>query len=242
MTAVAEAVSPQVASGADLRAVEKWAQVSTLDIARPVGRVCALVRVAAERGADRRAEIGRLGIRLEQVSAELREAQAAIGREQEHRATLQRRLGVKEQELTDVYLAIATRDQSLIAARIAKTELEAQLAEMRNDLVDAREAALGVVPQAHRRSSTSQQGAMDVAPRAGTQRYKLLAAYREWGPMIPDEARRRAGLGDKSAYWVRNSELAAGGFLEPTEVTRRGEAGSAQAEHRITARGLAVLS
>mgnify|MGYP006921296537 CR=1 FL=1 len=95
--------------------------------------------------------------------------------------------------------------------------------------------------------ATSKAAAAAVAPRAGSQRARLLAVYAQpWmgGEWTDEEAAQRAGLLG-SCYWKRCGELRDGGWLEVVavngqEVTRTGAAGSPRIVCRITPAGRAL--
>ena len=80
---------------------------------------------------------------------------------------------------------------------------------------------------------TSKDGAEDIAYRAGTQKYKLLLAFKENPSGLTDEeAARWAGLPLTSCYWKRCGELREDGLIAPLQhpvtkeiVTRTGQAG-----------------
>jgi hypothetical protein len=89
---------------------------------------------------------------------------------------------------------------------------------------------------------TSEQGAYDVAFRAGTQKAKLLTAYFDHGHLTADEAAKEAGVSMRSCYWKRCSELRDIGFIEPvmdgdTVIERPGDSGSLQMVCKITREG-----
>lgn len=80
--------------------------------------------------------------------------------------------------------------------------------------------------------STSVEGAESVKYRAGSQKEKLLALYKQAWPFgfTDEEAAERAGLLD-SCYWKRCNELRQDGKIVPacdasgTPYTRKGKAG-----------------
>lgn len=92
--------------------------------------------------------------------------------------------------------------------------------------------------------ATSKKGARDVRPRLGGQMALLLAAFVEHGPMTSFEAGERTGLAAKPGccYWHRVSDLADRGYVERTGVERVMPTGSAQAEYRVTAAGVSMVS
>jgi hypothetical protein len=93
----------------------------------------------------------------------------------------------------------------------------------------------------------SKQGAYDVAPRAGTQKARLLIAYAAAPDLTGAEAAEAAGISLASAYWMRCSELRAAGFIEEVKdeagntVLREGPMGSPQMVCRITADGMKAV-
>jgi hypothetical protein len=99
-----------------------------------------------------------------------------------------------------------------------------------------------VIPSRSTDPETSHRGEKDVAMRADSQKYKLLAAYETYGEMIPDQARRLAGISARSCYWKRCSELHLDmSFLEDTGKVAKGDSGSDQAVLAITPRGESYL-
>lgn len=91
--------------------------------------------------------------------------------------------------------------------------------------------------------ATSKAGARDVIVRAGSQKARLLRAYKEAGMhgLTDEQAGERAGM-TSVGYWKRCSELRAGGYIAPTGEERIGSSGSAQAVHRLTGRGAGALA
>ena len=100
--------------------------------------------------------------------------------------------------------------------------------------------------------ATSKAGAAAVAPRAGSQRARLLAVYassnawRDLPGWTDEEAAEWCGLSG-SCYWKRCGELRDGGWIEPVldtvrggELTRIGSAGSPRIVCRITPAGRAL--
>ena len=84
---------------------------------------------------------------------------------------------------------------------------------------------------------TSVAGAAAVAYRAGTQKARLLAAYRNHPRGLTDEeAAREVGL-QLTCYWKRCGELRQDGMIEPTGETRPGEAHVARIVCAITEAG-----
>ena len=99
-----------------------------------------------------------------------------------------------------------------------------------------------IIPSRHTDPPTSHLGEKDVALRADSQKYKLLAAFYEWGPLLSEQAANYAGLSPTSCYWKRCSELCLDmGYLEDTGKTLMGRAGSARIVYKITDRGVAAL-
>lgn len=99
-------------------------------------------------------------------------------------------------------------------------------------------------PVRHDDPDTSRRGAADVAPRAGSQRHRLLAAYAAAGEggLTADEAQAAAqGVALRSCYWKRVSELVHADLLEDTGLERMGDQGSLQRVNRITELGRSVL-
>jgi hypothetical protein len=91
--------------------------------------------------------------------------------------------------------------------------------------------------------ATSKAGARDVALRAGSQKARLLIAYQLAGVhgLTDEQAGERASM-TSVGYWKRCSELRAAGYIEPTGEDRVGSSGSAQAVHRLTARGARAIA
>lgn len=74
--------------------------------------------------------------------------------------------------------------------------------------------------------ATSKAGARSVAFRAGSQKAKLLDAYRAAPLGLTDEeAAVAAGIPARSCWWKRCNELREAGAIVPTGDTRVGEAG-----------------
>ena len=90
---------------------------------------------------------------------------------------------------------------------------------------------------------TSQQGALDVKVRRGSQQHRLLAVYgHNTGiGLTADQAVAQTTISVRSCYWKRVSELVAAGLLEDTGRTWMGDQGSMQRVNRITDAGLALL-
>lgn len=77
-----------------------------------------------------------------------------------------------------------------------------------------------------RRSETSRRAALDNYPRAGTQRWRVLHAIsRHRDGLTRAEAARHLALLDSSTD-ARVIELIRGGFIAPSNKTRRTETGS----------------
>lgn len=80
----------------------------------------------------------------------------------------------------------------------------------------------------HRRNDhqTSIQGAKSVSYRAGSQKAKLVEAYRSVWPrsLTDEEAAMMAGL-DQTCYWKRCGELREDQVIINTNKTRKGSAG-----------------
>lgn len=73
---------------------------------------------------------------------------------------------------------------------------------------------------------TSRAGAASVAYRAGSQKARLLAAYRAApGGLTDDEAARAAGIPEHACYWKRCGELRDAGLIVATGATRPGQVG-----------------
>jgi hypothetical protein len=91
--------------------------------------------------------------------------------------------------------------------------------------------------------ATSTGGAKAMTVRAGSQRAKLLAVYREQ-PLTDEEAGNVSGLSmlPKCCYWKRCSELRQAGYIATTGVTRRSSAGVDQHVCAITQAGHDLLS
>jgi hypothetical protein len=88
-----------------------------------------------------------------------------------------------------------------------------------------------LAPGRHRRDdhATSLEGARSVSYRAGSQKARLLEAYRMafvngWGGLTDEQAAGIVGL-ERACYWKRCGELRADGRIVPTGEERRGEAG-----------------
>jgi hypothetical protein len=97
----------------------------------------------------------------------------------------------------------------------------------------------------HPNRGGSADGAYAVTFRAGTQKHKLLRAYRDGKALTDDIAAQRAGL-LHATYWMRCSELREGGFIrrviidgQPAEAM--GLHGSPRMLCHITAYGRAFL-
>jgi hypothetical protein len=86
---------------------------------------------------------------------------------------------------------------------------------------------------------TSVAGAASVAPRAGTQKARLLAVYHE-GPATDEEAAARAGL-IRACYWKRCGELREDGLIKPTGDTRVGDAGVIRVVCALTPIGAEIV-
>lgn len=142
-------------------------------------------------------------------------------------------------ELAMALAELDTMRESRDSWQATAGELEAQVAEMRNDLQDAMERS------GSRRSDpgTSREGAADVAVRAGSQRGKLLRVYATTplGGLTSDEARDAAGLSMRSCYWKRVSELAQFGYIEAFG-SHAGEAGSNKTVYRVTDKGRTTVA
>jgi hypothetical protein len=93
---------------------------------------------------------------------------------------------------------------------------------------------------------TEKIGAQDVAPRAKTQRDRILQSYADQHMgLTDDQAADAAGLLG-SCYWKRCGELRAAGYIAPEyadgkPITRMGSAGSARIVCWITDEGTARL-
>jgi hypothetical protein len=99
-----------------------------------------------------------------------------------------------------------------------------------------------IIPSRNTDPQTSHDGEKDVAMRADSQKYKLLAAYETHGVMNSEHAAQLAGLSPLSCYWKRCSELCLDmGYLYDTGKTETGRAGSARIVYGITDRGRAAL-
>lgn len=89
--------------------------------------------------------------------------------------------------------------------------------------------------------STSKAGARAVAYRAGSQKARLLDAYRGFprDGLTDEEAAEVAGLRLKPSccWWKRCNELRQDGRIEPTGAERMGTAGSPRMVCRIVQRG-----
>lgn len=74
--------------------------------------------------------------------------------------------------------------------------------------------------------ATSKAGAVSVSFRAGSQKARLLDAYRRATDGLTDEeAAAIAGLPERSCYWKRCNELRDAGLIETTGQERPGLAG-----------------
>jgi hypothetical protein len=74
--------------------------------------------------------------------------------------------------------------------------------------------------------STSHRGAVDVSYRTGSQKARLMDAYRAHPAGLTDEeAGIIAGL-ERAGYWKRCADLRSDGVIEPTGAERLGSAGS----------------
>lgn len=91
--------------------------------------------------------------------------------------------------------------------------------------------------------STSRRAAANVAPRAGSQRHRLLAVYADHPDGLTDEeAGRLAGLARPGVcYWKRCSELREGVFIEPLGFSRVASTGEAQQVCGITNAGRMIV-
>ena len=90
--------------------------------------------------------------------------------------------------------------------------------------------------------ATSHRGAVDVVPRANSQRRRLLAVYwRTHEPLLDIEAASMASLGRRSCYWKRVSELVDGGFLHVVGERLDPGTGSMARECAITQKGAGVF-
>lgn len=79
----------------------------------------------------------------------------------------------------------------------------------------------------HNDYSTSKAGAASIAFRAGSQKAKLLDAYRRAGlsGLTDEEAFRSAALPEHACYWKRCNELRDLGAIAPIGMQRPGLAG-----------------
>lgn len=90
--------------------------------------------------------------------------------------------------------------------------------------------------------TTTRKAAQSVAPRAGSQRHRLLEQYWLNGELTDEEAGQASGLRTPGcAYWMRCSELRQQGFIEPTGRTRTSTAGEQQNVCRITDEGRRIF-
>ena len=89
---------------------------------------------------------------------------------------------------------------------------------------------------------TSQQAAIGLPVRGGSQRAKILLAYLD-GEHTDDEIGQITGLASvpNCCYWKRCSELRQAGYIEPTGATRLSRVNKLQQICRITAAGRGVL-
>lgn len=93
------------------------------------------------------------------------------------------------------------------------------------------------------------QGAYDVAPRAGSQKARLLIAYFDAGDkgIVSSEACINAGISLAAGYRARVSELRDQNLIEPvtdaagTVLLGEGALGSSQTVDRITADGVRAV-
>jgi hypothetical protein len=100
-----------------------------------------------------------------------------------------------------------------------------------------------VAPARRTDPATSRKGAADVAPRAGSQRHRLLLAYQARPAGLMDaEAARLAALPARACFWHRCSELVDGGYIEVIGERTDPATGSAGRVARITDKGMAVLA
>jgi hypothetical protein len=91
-------------------------------------------------------------------------------------------------------------------------------------------------------STTTRKAAQSVAPRAGSQRHRLLEQYWLHDELTDEEAGQASGLRTPGcAYWMRCSELRQQGFIEPTGRTRTSTAGEQQNVCRITDEGRRIF-
>jgi hypothetical protein len=98
------------------------------------------------------------------------------------------------------------------------------------------------VPVRPNAPTTTRKAAQSVAPRAGSQRHRLLEQYWLNGELTDEEAGEASGLRTPGcAYWMRCSELRQQGFIEPTGRTRLSMAGEQQNVCRITDEGRRVF-
>lgn len=97
------------------------------------------------------------------------------------------------------------------------------------DAPETTESPVDLSPGRVRRDdyATSKEGARSIAYRAGSQKARLLTAYRGAGDLglTDDEAAARAGLSATTCYWKRCGELRADGAIAATGATRMGAAG-----------------
>jgi hypothetical protein len=90
--------------------------------------------------------------------------------------------------------------------------------------------------------TTTRKAAQSVAPRAGSQRHRLLEQYWLHGELTDEEAGQSSGLRTPGcAYWMRCSELRQQGFIEPTGKTRTSTAGEQQNVCQITDEGRRIF-
>jgi hypothetical protein len=83
--------------------------------------------------------------------------------------------------------------------------------------------------------STSHRGAIDVSYRSGSQKARLMDAYRAHPAGLTDEeAGIIAGL-ERAGYWKRCADLRSDGAIEPTGAERLGSAGSMAMVCRVVA-------
>jgi hypothetical protein len=99
-----------------------------------------------------------------------------------------------------------------------------------------------IIPSRRTDPDTSHKGERDVAMRADSQKYRLLAAFEEYGPIMSEEAAQIAGISPLSCYWKRCSELCHDmGYLEDTGRRGIGRSGSERIIYVITPRGSIAL-
>lgn len=95
----------------------------------------------------------------------------------------------------------------------------------------------------HTDPATSHDGAASVTVQAGSQKARLLAAYRDApGGLTDDQAAVRAGV-TNGCFWKRCSEMRDDGLITDAGITRLGPLhGEARMVCVITTAGLGVLA